>query len=59
MSKTNPDYVLRAQLITKMMLSLDDQEYSVIGNMRRNGLDDRLLRGLGIIADEIIKVAKR
>ena len=59
MSKTNPDYVLRAQLITKMMLSLDDQEYSVIGNMRRNGIDDRLLRDLGIIADEIIKVAKR
>lgn len=59
MSKTNPDYVLRAQLITKMMLSLDDEEYSVIRHLRRDGIDDRLLRDLGIIADEIIKVAKR
>lgn len=59
MSKTNPDYVLRAQLITKMMLSLDDQEYSVIGSMRRGGIDARLLEDLGVIADEIIKVAKR
>lgn len=59
MSKTNPDYVLRAQLITQVLLSLDDQEYSVIGSMRLGGVDTRLLNELGVIVDEIIKAAKR
>jgi len=59
MSKTNPDYVLRAQLITQMPLSLDDPDYSIIQNTRRNGIDQRLLDDLGFLAGEIIKVAKR
>ena len=59
MSKINPDYVLRAQLIAQLLLSLDDQEYSVIGSMLRGGVDTRLLNELGVIADEIIKASKR
>lgn len=59
MSKTNPNYELRAHLITQLMLSFDGPDYSVVGDMRRNGIDYRLLESLGILAAEIIKVAKQ
>lgn len=59
MSKTNPDYVLRAQLITQMLLSLDGPDYSVVHSMQKSGVDSRRLEALAAIAAEVIKVAKK
>ena len=58
MSKTNPDYVLRAQLMTQMLLSMDGPDYSAVYSMRKNGIDSRLLADLAFIAAAVIKASK-
>lgn len=59
MSKVNPDYVLRAQLMTQMLLSLDGPDYSVVHSMQKSGVDRRRLEDLAAIASEVIKAAKK
>ena len=59
MSKTNPDYVLRAQLITQLLISRNASDYCSVDAIRSGGIDHRLLADLGVIAEVIIEVAKR
>lgn len=66
MSKTNPDYVLRAQLITQVMTSIYGEDLgstSTMMNHMQKRADRRVygieIDNISLIVDEIIKVAKR
>ena len=59
MSNTNPDYVLRAHLITKLLMSLDEPEDPVVDYVLRHRNREALMADLGTIVSEIIKAAKR
>lgn len=66
MSKTNPDYALRAQLITQVMIAVHGEDVGSEGVMQRHlkYRGDGRVFGFEIdaaswVVDEIIKAAKR
>lgn len=66
MSKANPDYVLRAQLITQIMVAVHGEDLGSTSTMMshmRKRVDGRVygieIDNISLVVDEIIKVAKR